>query len=90
MIGRALEGDVHREVHATLLARLRQVFEIGNRSELRMHGPVAAVCGADGPWAPIVSWCSDDVVVRAFAEGRSDRMNGREIKDVESHVRDLG
>ena len=48
MIGRALHGEVERDLHVVLLAGLDQPAEIVERAELRIDRVVAAVLVADG------------------------------------------
>ena len=43
MIGRALHGEIERDLHAVLAAGRHETAEIVERAELRMDGVVAAL-----------------------------------------------
>ena len=51
VVGRALEGDVERQLHVALAAAGRQLDDVLDRSQLRVHGGVAALRAADRPGA---------------------------------------
>src|SRR5437588_675663 len=58
-----------------------------------MHGRVAALARADGPWAARVVLPCGGGVVLALAVGVADRMDRRQVQDVEPelrHVRKAG
>ena len=48
MVGRALHGEIERDLHVVLPAGLHQPAEIVERAEFRMHCVVAAMLVADG------------------------------------------
>src|SRR5688572_20223299 len=67
---------------------LRKPLDVGNRSELRMHGGVSALVRADCPRTAYVTFLRGDLVVLSLAMRRADRMNGRQIEHVKTHLRD--
>ncbi len=48
MVGRALDGEIERHLHAVLLAGFDEAVEIVEGAELGMDGVVAAFGAADG------------------------------------------
>src|SRR6202044_2246235 len=85
MIGCALEGDVESNLHAELARRGHQVPEILERTELPQNFLVAARGGADGPGTADVAGLRFERVVRPLAVDAPDRLDGREVDDVEAH-----
>ena len=55
-------------------------------SELRVDSVVATLATADRVRAAHVIRCGIEAIVLAFAVGLADRMNGREIQNIESHI----
>ena len=53
-----------------------------------MNGLVPAGFAANRPRRPDIPILGADLIVFPFAEGRADRMNGRQVEHVESHLRD--
>ena len=90
MIGRALEGDVERDLDALPGGFRDQVLEILERAEGGMDGLVAALLGADGPGAADVVGLRGGVVVAALAKAAADGVNGRQVEHVEAHFGDVG
>src|SRR5262249_21392445 len=90
MIRRALKSDVEGDFNAVFLCRCDESAEILERAKLRMNGFVTALLSADGPGASDIVWRRIYGVVFAFAKRPADRMNRRQIEDVEAHCRDIG
>src|SRR5690625_1965772 len=86
MIGRALKRDIDRDFEAMFLfGDFNKMLKILDCSELGVNRFVSADFGADCPWAAgIVSVCGEFVVF-SFAESFSDRMDRREVNDIETH-----
>ena len=89
VIGRGLDGDVHRQLHAVRLDPLAEVRERLEPAELRRHGVVAAVRGADGVRRPDVAGRRLERVVAALAVRVADGMDRQHVQHVESHLRDV-
>src|SRR6185503_15510137 len=90
VIRRALDREVERDLHAEALRGLHEPPEVLERTELRMHRGVAALRPADGPRAARIARPRAQRVVRALARGAADRVDRREVDDVEAHAPDLG
>ncbi len=91
VVGRDLECDVERNPDATGPGRFDQGVEVLDRPEVRMDGSVSAVRSADRPRDAGVVGTGARHVVRALAEGRPDRVDRRQVEDVEAealHVRE--
>src|SRR6202030_204844 len=84
----ALDGEVERDLDAVCARRAAQPAEIVDAAERRMDGVVAALAAADRVRAAEIVRRGAQAVVAALAVGRADRMNRREIDDVEAHVAD--
>ena len=89
MIGRALHGEIERHLHIVLVTGLDQPAEIGERAEFRMHGVVAALFVADGIEAAGIVRPGFERIVLAFAVGAADRVDRREIENVEAEAGDF-
>ena len=86
MVGRALDGEIERDLEAMLAGSRHQPAEVLRRAQRGMDRIVAAVAGADGVGAAGIVGRGLQGIVAALAIGRADRMDGREVKDVEPHV----
>ena len=71
------------------MAGLDQPAEIVERAELRVHGVVAAILVADGIEAAGVVRPGIERVVLALAVGAADRMDRRQVENVEAERGDL-
>jgi hypothetical protein len=89
VIRRALNCEIERDFHAVVGAGLQQPLEIGERSELGMHGIVPALGSADGVWAAGVAGFGHQGIVAALAVDAPDRTDRRQIKNVETERDDL-
>src|SRR5437867_10479061 len=88
MIRRALPREIDRDLEAEALGFAAEPFEILEGAEPRLDRRVAAVRRSDRPWTPGITWSGDERIVAPFAEARADRMNGRQIDDVEPEIGD--
>src|SRR5436309_3356199 len=68
MVGRALEGDVQRDLDTVFVRRGEEVVEVGDGAELRVDGGVSALGGADAPRTAGVVRAGGQRVVRPLAE----------------------
>ena len=90
MVGRALEGDVQRDLDAQLAGLRHQAVEILDRPELGVDRLVPPLGAADGPGAARVVRARGQGVVRPLAEGAADRVDRGQVEHVEAHLRDIG
>ena len=74
--GTVLGGDAH------------QAAEVFQRTQVGVHGFVAALIGADGPWAARLAG-RGLAVVGALAVRAADGVDGRQVDDVEPHAADV-
>src|SRR5205814_3600416 len=72
MVGRALEGDVERHLHAEVLRGSHEPAEIVDRSELGVDPLVSPFRAADGPRTADVVWRRGQRVVLSLARGPAD------------------
>ena len=91
MVGRGLERDVERDLELLRPRRPDEPVEIRERAEARIDGRVAAGRGADRPGAARDRPRSGvSVLLRPLRKLRADRMDRRQVDDVEAHRRDVG
>ena len=88
VVGRALEGVVERHLEAEVARLGDEAPEVVERAELGGDGGVAAVGRADGPRAAGIVGAGVERVVRALAGGDADRVDRRQVDDVEPHLGD--
>ncbi len=86
MIGRALESNIQRDFEPNALSLCDQMPEILRRSEFGMDRRVTTCFRSNRPGTSNVTWLSSHRIVLALAKTLSDRMNWRQIHDVEAHV----
>src|SRR5690606_22419489 len=89
MIRRALESDVERDLEALPSRVLDERTEILERAERGMHALVPARRGTDLPRRARLTRARIEPVVRALAMRHADRVNRRQIHDVEAEPRDV-
>ncbi len=89
VVGRALDGEVEGDLEARALRALHETTKAVQGAELGVHRGVAALRRADGPRAARIAGPGRERVVRALARGVTDRMDGRQVDDVESHPADV-
>jgi hypothetical protein len=90
MVGRTLQRVVEGDLEIVGARRGDEAFEIGDRSERRLDRRVAAGIVADRPRAARIRRQRVERVVAPLTKCVADRMDRREIHDVESHVANRG
>src|SRR6185503_15480233 len=90
MVGRALERDVESDLEAEPLGFAAEAHEVLERAELLVDALVPAVESTDRPWRAGIVGTGLERVVAAFAITGADRMDWRQVHDVEAHRRDIG
>ena len=85
VVGRALQREVERDLEAELVRLGDERVEVLERAEVGMDGVVAALGRADRPRDAGIAGPGVERVVRALAKRRADRMDRREVDDVEAH-----
>ena len=88
MVGRGLKCEIHRHVDAARGGGSHEIPEFLDRAELGMDGGVAALGRADRVDAAGVAGRRDQGVVAALALGAPDRVDRREVDDVEAELRE--
>ncbi len=91
VVGRDLERDVERDADATGTGRFDERVEVLDGAEVRMDRRVSAIRPADRPGHARVVGSGARHVVRPLAERRPDRVDRRQVEDVEAeplHVRE--
>ena len=89
VVRRALEGDIHRHCEAGFPCFAHKRVEIGDRSEVGMEGLVPPSNDPMAQGEPGSSVFGDDGVVSPLSIRHADRVNWREIDDVEAHPGNL-
>src|SRR5439155_11203517 len=89
VVGRALDREVDADLDPQLLRLGDELLELFERAELRVDRVVAAELGADRPGAARVERTRFERVVLALAVRASDRVDRREVDDVEAELRKL-
>ena len=90
VVGRALEGDVESHFHAAHFRFVEKATEIFECAEFRVDRLVAAFLRSDRPGAADVVNARSECVVFPFAQLATDRVDGREVNDIEAHLMDQG
>src|SRR5207247_7578041 len=85
MVGRGLDREVERDLQPAAFGLLREVIEVVERAEVGVDGGVTALEAADGPRAAGLAWLGGERVVAALAMRAADRMDRRQVDDVEAH-----
>ena len=78
LAGAGVEGSRH----------IQQSIEVFKCSELRQYGLVPSLGRPDCPGTPHVIGFGPQTVVRALAIDTPNRMDGREVQNIETHFRD--
>ena len=89
VVGRALDREVERDLDADLAAARHEPLEVVERAEVGMDRGVAALLAADRPRAADVVLLRGERVVAALAVRDADRMDRRQVDDVEAELREL-
>src|SRR5258708_40223715 len=90
MVRAALDGKVERGFQSMLRAGAHQATEIVERPKLGMYGIVAALGRADGIGAARIAGFATERVIAALAVDAADRMDGSQIKHIDTKHGDLG
>ena len=88
MVGRALQGQVESHLETEFVGPGDKGIEIVERAELRVDGVMAALGRSDRVRRTRIVLVGDQRVVRALAVDRADRVDRRQVDDVETHRRD--
>ena len=86
VVGRALNREVERNLHAQRLGGAHESIEILERAEGRLDRGMATMLAADRPRTAGVSRPCVEAIVRTLPSCSSDRMDGRQIHDVKPHT----
>src|SRR5207245_5300188 len=89
VVGGTLNGEVERDLHAVAATGLDQPAKIVERAELGMDGVVPAFRGSDRVGAAGIARLGAQRIVDALAIDAADRMDRREIDDVEAQLGEL-
>src|SRR5690606_20729017 len=89
VVRRALEREVERHLEPELGRAGDEAAEVLQRAELGMHALVSALGRADRPGAAHHAFAAVRVVVRALTGGAADRVDRRQVDDVEAEPRDV-
>ena len=90
VIGRALQGDVHRHLEAEPLRLRDEEVEVLEGAQRRLDRVVPAVLAPDRVRGARILRAGVERVVRPLAVDRADRVDRGEVDDVEAHVGDGG
>src|SRR5690625_5162989 len=88
VVRRCLECDIERDFDAELIRLRDESVECLDTTELGVDSLVAAVFRPHRPRAPRVVGPGRRRVVLSLAKGRPNRMDGREVDDVEPELFD--
>src|SRR5262249_28900715 len=90
MVGRALHGEIKRHLQTVMAAGSDEAAEGVDRAEPRVDGIVSAFGGADGVRGGGVALGGAGGGVTALAVDAADRMDRRQVYDVEAEAGDVG
>src|SRR6185437_9381733 len=85
----ALEGDVQGQFHLSCAKLLNQIFKVSQGAKLGQDGEMSALLCADGPGTAYVVALRVGRVVLTLAKAAANGVNGRQIKHVETHIRNV-
>ena len=88
MIRRALPGEIQRDFHAEPFGFLPERDEVVDSAESGFDGRMSARVRSDSPGAAGIVLGGGQRVVGTFPEAGSNRMNGRQVHDVEPEIGD--
>ena len=86
VVGRALDREVEGDLQVVLPRRHDQALELGQRAEVGVHGRVPSGLAPDRPRASGVAGLRDGGVVAPLAVGDPDRVDRRQVDDVEAQL----
>ncbi len=90
MIRRALKCNIQSDFKPVSIGAGDKFLEIFLCSQLRINGGMAALIGANRPGAAYIIRLRRDGIVLPFPECLSDRMDWREVHDIETHGGNVG
>src|SRR5262249_11249750 len=90
VVGRTLDREVQRDLQSVRAAGSHQALEIIERPQLGMDRIVAALSRADGVETAGIAGLTAQRIIATLAVRTADRMDRREIKNVEAERGDLG
>ena len=90
VVGRRLQREVEGDLEVELTGARDEGVEVLERPEVGVDRVVAAVLAADRPRRAGVLGARGQGVVGALAVDLADRVDRREVDDVEAHLRDRG
>src|SRR5579864_7743946 len=88
MIRRTLPRKIEGDLEAEPLRLRAKGVEVRDTAEPGLDGRVPAGVRPDGPRAPRIAGLGGQRIVRSLAKARPNRMNRREIHDVEAEIGD--
>src|SRR5439155_18256041 len=88
MVRRTLPREIQGNLEAEPLGLLPEPEEVVLGSEARLDGQMAALFGSNRPGTARIVRARSEAVVRPLAEAAADRVNRRQVDDVESQIRD--
>src|SRR5215467_10945685 len=89
MVGRALDRIVERDLDAELTRTRDESLEVGVGAEVGVDRRVPAVLRSDRPRAADVARLRPHCVVPPLPVRMADRMDRRQVEDVEAQLREL-
>ncbi len=89
VVRRALDREVERDLEPVLLGGRDEPVEVLQRPQLGMDRVVPSLGPADRPRAPGIALRRDERVVAALPVRRPDRVDRRQVDDVEAELREL-
>ena len=88
VVGGALEGQVERHLHAQASGAFDETVEVIEGTQIRVDGVVPSLGRADPIGGTWVTGGCDQGVVLALTERRANRVDRRQVDNVEAHVGD--
>ena len=88
MVGGTLQRQIEGHLQAQIRCGSHEVIEILDGAQVGVHGVMATLLAADRPRRPHVLRRRGHAVVAALAMNLADRVDRRQVDDVEAHLRD--
>src|SRR5579862_3342236 len=89
MIGRGLERKVQSDLDPEVARLRKEILKILQRTQIRMNGCMPAFTRSDGPGTAYIRRTGGARVIHALARLAADRMNRRQVQNVEAHGGDV-
>ncbi len=86
VVGRRIDGKVQSDFHAVVSDGLLKMVKFCQCAEGRFDGIMPSLAPADGPETARFARLGLQAVVASLAIGLSDRMNRREVENIETHI----